>query len=86
MRRKRGVDRRGTIPELNSIHEHSPEFEDCVMPGHWEGDFIKGAGNKSFVCVLVERTSRLVLLVKMDEATAASALADLLASRIRSPR
>ena len=86
MRRKRGVDRRGTIPELNSIHEHSPEFEDCVMPGHWEGDFIKGAGNKSFVGVLVERTSRLVLLVKMDEATAASALADLLASRIRSPR
>ena len=45
------------------------------MPGHWEGDFIKGAGNKSSVGVLVERTSRLVLLAKMDDATAASALA-----------
>jgi hypothetical protein len=31
------------------------------MPGHWEGDFIKGAGNKSSVGVLVERTSRPVL-------------------------
>jgi transposase, IS30 family len=41
----------------------------------WEGDFIKGAGNKSSVGVLVERTSRLVLLAKMDDATAASALA-----------
>jgi transposase, IS30 family len=36
---------------------------------------IKGAGNKSSVGVLVERTSRLVLLAKMDDATAASALA-----------
>ena len=45
------------------------------MPGHWEGDFIKGAGNKSSVGVLVERTSRLVLLAKMEDATAASALA-----------
>jgi IS30 family transposase len=45
------------------------------MPGHWEGDFIKGAGNKSSVGVLVERTSRLVLLAKMDDTMAASALA-----------
>src|SRR5580704_16221377 len=35
----------------------------------------KGAGNQSSVGVLVERTSRLVLLAKMEDATAASALA-----------
>jgi IS30 family transposase len=58
-----------------SIHVRPPEVDDRVMPGHWEGDFIKGAGNKSSVGVLVERTSRLVLLAKMDDATAASALA-----------
>jgi IS30 family transposase len=75
MPRKRGVDRRGTIPDMVSIHVRPPEIEDRVMPGHWEGDFIKGAGNKSSVGVLVERTSRLVLLAKMDDATAASALA-----------
>jgi IS30 family transposase len=58
-----------------SIHVRPPEVDDRVMPGHWEGDFIKGAGNKSSVGVLVERTSRLVLLAKMQDATAASALA-----------
>jgi IS30 family transposase len=46
-----------------------------VIPGHWEGDFIKGAGNQSSVGVLVERSSRLVLLARMEDATAASALA-----------
>ena len=45
-----------------------------MIPGHWEGDFIKGAGNQSSVGVLVERTSRLVLLAKMVDSTAASAL------------
>ncbi len=45
----------------------------CDCPA--EGDFIMGAGNQSSVGVLVERTSRLVLLAKMEDATAASALA-----------
>ena len=73
--RTRGTDRRGQIPDMVSIHVRPPEVEDRVMPGHWEGDFIKGAGNQSSVGVLVERTSRLVLLAKMVDATAASALA-----------
>jgi IS30 family transposase len=75
MPRTRGDDRRGQIPDMVSIHVRPPEVNDRVMPGHWEGDFIKGAGNKSSVGVLVERTSRLVLLARMDDATAASALA-----------
>jgi IS30 family transposase len=73
--RKRGTDRRGQIPDMVSIHVRPPEVEDRVTPGHWEGDFIVGAGNQSSVGVLVERTSRLVLLAKMDDATTASALA-----------
>jgi IS30 family transposase len=75
MPRSRGNDRRGQIPEMVSIHVRPPEVHDRVMPGHWEGDFIKGAGNQSSVGVLVERSSRLVLLARMDDATAASALA-----------
>jgi IS30 family transposase len=75
MPRTRGDDRRGQIPDMVSIHVRPPEVQDRVMPGHWEGDLIKGAGNKSAVGVLVERTSRLVLLAKMEDATAASALA-----------
>src|SRR5260370_35087071 len=75
MSRKRGTARRGQMPDMVSIHVRPPEVDDRVMPGHWEGDFIKGAGNQSSVGVLVERTSRLVLLAKMEDATAASALA-----------
>ena len=74
MPRSRGEDRRGQIPDMVSIHVRPPEVDDRVMPGHWEGDLIKGAGNKSAVAVLVERSSRLVLLARMPDATAASAL------------
>jgi IS30 family transposase len=73
--RSGGEDRRGRIPEMVSIHVRPPEVNDRVMPGHWEGDLIKGAGNRSSVGVLVERTTRLVLLAKMPDATAESALA-----------
>ena len=73
--RNRGSDRRGQLREMASIHVRPPEIEDRVMPGHWEGDLIKGAANASAVGVLVERSSRLVVLAKMDDSTAASALA-----------
>jgi IS30 family transposase len=72
--RTRGTDRRGMLQDIVSIHVRPPEIEDRVMPGHWEGDFIKGAYNQSSVGVLVERTTRLVVLAKMADATAASAL------------
>lgn len=39
------------------------------MPGHWEGDLIKGKGNKSAIGTLVERTSRYLIMVQLDDAT-----------------
>jgi IS30 family transposase len=75
MPRTRGIDRHGQIPDMVSIHVLPPEIEDRLLPGHWEDDFIKGAGNQCSVGVLVERTNRLVLLAKMEDATAESALA-----------
>ena len=47
-----------------------PEVDDRVIPGHEESDAIKGDGDKSSVGVLVERTSCLVLLARMADATA----------------
>ena len=70
--RSKGKDRRGEIQDLLSIHVRPPEVNDRLMPGHWEGDLIKGAGNKSAVGVLVERTTRLVLLAWMPPTLAAA--------------
>jgi IS30 family transposase len=72
--RARGEDRRGQIQDMTSLHVRPPEVEDRLIPGHWEGDLIKGAFNRSAVGTLVERSSRLVLLAQMDNATAAAAL------------
>lgn len=73
-KRSAGEDRRGKLRDMLSIHMRPPEVEDRVVPGHFEGDFIKGKANKSAVGVLVERTTRLVVLARMRDCTAESAL------------
>ena len=52
----------------------APEVEDRLIPGHLEGNLIKGAFNRSAVGALVERSSRLVMLVWMENASAAASL------------
>jgi transposase, IS30 family len=65
--RSRGTDRRkGFVTDDIRISERPEEIEGRLIPGHWEGDLIKGAANRSAVGTLVERTSRLVLLARMD--------------------
>jgi IS30 family transposase len=72
--RARGQDRRGGWCDMTSIHERPEEVETREAPGHWEGDLIKGAGNRSAVGTLVERKSRYVILVRMRGTDAEAAL------------
>jgi len=72
--RARGTDRRGGLINMTSIHERPAEVATRAVPGHWEGDLIKGAGNRSAVGTLVERTSRYVILARMEGCGADAAL------------
>jgi IS30 family transposase len=72
--RARGEDRRGSLQDIVSIHVRPPQANDRLLPGHWEGDLIKGARNRSAVGTLVCRKTLFVMLVKMDGATAVDAL------------
>lgn len=68
--RARGIDRRGQIPDMTSIDLRPADIAERLVPGHWEGDHIKGANNRSQVGTLVERKTRYVALVKLNRGTA----------------
>lgn len=73
----RGGQPRGQIIDSVSIRERPAEAEDRAVPGHWEGDMLSGADN-THIATLVERRSRVTLLVKLpgkDAPTVARAVA-----------
>jgi len=56
---------RGQIIDAVSIRDRPSEIEDRAIPGHWEGDLLSGSRN-SDIATLVERSSRFVMLVKVN--------------------
>jgi IS30 family transposase len=61
------------LESLRIIHRPE-EIEARLVPGHWEGDLIKGAFNRSAVGTVVERKTRFLILSKMRGCTADAAL------------
>jgi len=76
-----GLERHGRLTGMTMIDQRPAEAEDRVQPGHWEGDRIMGAQNRSSIGTLVERRTRYVKLIHMpSDVPASEAIRDGVAS------
>lgn len=69
-RQLQGQERRGHLIGMTMIADRPAEVDDRVQVGHWEGDCIKGAGNRSAIGTLVERRTRFLILIHLPDGRA----------------
>lgn len=80
-RRGRGRSRDGALRQLTvmrSIHDRPPAVQSRRQAGHWEGDLIVGAQQRSAVATLVERKTRFTVLVRLPDGHCAQHVGDAL--------
>jgi transposase, IS30 family len=80
-RAARPANGQGQLRNAINIRARPAEAADRAVPGHWEGDLLLGSGN-SAMATLVERTSRLTLLIRLPNGRSSEPVLAALAERI----
>lgn len=71
------------IADKVMISDRPAEIEDRAVPGHWEGDLIIGELNGSQIGTLVERTTRMVMLLHLPDSREPAVVAEAMIAAIK---
>jgi IS30 family transposase len=77
----RAANGQGQLRNAINISARPAEAADRAVPGHWEGDLLLGSGN-SAMATLVERSSRLTVLVRLPNGRSSEPVLAALTERI----